>query len=282
MRMLEEGNLNRYVKLFVMVVLAGSIIDVQARSLDTKALRKVAERYALPMPPRDARLVLAHTEHWRCVGNGSSSRDPGIYSPAYLLEEKQDGSILILRGARREQLEARENGEPLWRPFSTNKFEPKLGGFVSVFCTMSTFVCAVQTAIMGDEPTAQAIWKRLSTTEEWKDESECEVGDPALLKDQKLLLATCIFNHLQESVIKEKTDWKDVHARMGALLKDFRKMNDELNKDFFEALTRTVNAPPPEPGSVEALLVSWSRNPNRYGRIDFGCGETYDGDAPAR
>src|SRR5450759_4153580 len=87
---------------------------VGANALDTNTLHEIASRHGLPMPPPQARLVLAHTESWQCLSNHSTSRDPGIYSPAYLLEEKPDGSIRILRGAEVVTLEVIKNGEPLW------------------------------------------------------------------------------------------------------------------------------------------------------------------------
>lgn len=121
-----------------------------AKPLDAKPLAEIAKRHQVPMPSNDARLVLAHTETWSCLGNQSTSRDPGIYSPAYLLKQDPDGSIQILRGAEQETLHARQNQEPLWRPFSAAEVTPQPGGHVSDFSRLSAFVCAVQTAERGD------------------------------------------------------------------------------------------------------------------------------------
>ena len=148
--------------LFVIATLACVAASAQGESLDAKALVEIAKRHHLPMPPPDARLVLAHTESWSVLGKTSTSRDPGVYSPAYLLKEDADGSIHILRGAEYETLRTRHDQEPLWRPFSTEKVVPKLGGHVSRFAYLSAFVCAVQTAALDDQDRAQAVWQRVS------------------------------------------------------------------------------------------------------------------------
>ena len=56
--------------------------NADARPLDSEPLIETARRHGLPMPPAEARLVLAPMESWSVLGNRSTSRDPGIYSPA--------------------------------------------------------------------------------------------------------------------------------------------------------------------------------------------------------
>src|SRR4051795_10607222 len=51
-------------------------------------LASIAKRYGIPMPPKEAKLVLAST--------GERVGDIVIYSPAFLLEERADGSVLVL------------------------------------------------------------------------------------------------------------------------------------------------------------------------------------------
>ena len=135
-----------------------------------KGLTEIAARHRVPMPPEEARLVLAHTESWRVLGNSSTSRDPGIYSPAFLLGENEDGSVIILRGAERQTLKKRHHAEPLWRPFSLETVEPKLGGHVVEFNRLSAFVCAVQSADRGDTATAEGIWQRFTAAKYWSDD----------------------------------------------------------------------------------------------------------------
>src|SRR5699024_5124369 len=52
---------------------------------DLKKLAGIATRHRIPMPPKDAPLVLTRIQVW--------SGSYGIYTPAFLLEEKRDGSI---------------------------------------------------------------------------------------------------------------------------------------------------------------------------------------------
>src|SRR5262245_33360926 len=65
---------------------------------DLDALVRMAMRHGMQMPPDGARLVLADTGWTTVLGNRSTSRDPAIYSPAFVLEEKPDGSGIVLRG----------------------------------------------------------------------------------------------------------------------------------------------------------------------------------------
>ena len=256
--------------------------DAESRSLNTGKLVKIAQRHALPMPPKEARLVLAHTETWSMLGNRSTSRDPGIYSPAYLLEVKPNGSVLVLRGTERETLEARHPREPLWRPFSTTQVEPKLGGHVADFARLSAFVCAVQTAALGQDETAERIWKRFSAAEWWSDgrfgdQVESQVTDPARL------LARCIFDHLRNGLRQHDADWKLIHKRMKALFEEFPKLNRGWRSTLFSDLATTVNAAPPRPGSIEALLLDWSRRPSHMRHLGiFHEGRQSDADSPAR
>jgi hypothetical protein len=93
------------------------------------------------------------------LGNESTNRDPAIYSPAFLLEEKANGNVLILRGTEQEWIEHPHDNEPRWRPFSDKVMKPVLGGYISEFNRISAFVCAVQLAARGDKATADRVKK---------------------------------------------------------------------------------------------------------------------------
>ena len=79
----------------ILALVSASTFTAAAGSFETQRLVEIAKRHSLPMPPPEARLVLAHTLRWGMLGNQSTSRDPGIYSPAYLLEDRPDGSIVV-------------------------------------------------------------------------------------------------------------------------------------------------------------------------------------------
>ena len=242
----------------------------------------IATRHGLPMPPATSRLVLAHTESWLCLGSHSTSRDPGVYSPAYLLEEKPDGSIRILRGAEEVTLVPIRGREPLWRPFSALVVVPEYGGYDVEFSRLSAFVCAVQTGAADKDDIAQDIWYRFALAEQWVDGRPHE-DVSAQLRDPNLLLARCIFDHLRNRLLQEKSDWKEIHDRMAALLKEFPELKADWRDDLFKDLTTTLNAGPPPKDSVEALLLDWSRRPNHL--CDWGLSRERrpdDPDAPAR
>src|SRR3954462_9716102 len=77
-------------------------------------LAQIAKRHGIPMPPKGAKLVLALNTSWR-----EDTLQP-VYTPAFLLRENADGSVVLLRGADEEQLHPKTSasGGPLYRPFS--------------------------------------------------------------------------------------------------------------------------------------------------------------------
>ncbi len=111
---------------YVLATLLACTLRVHADTLDTAPLVRIAARYNLPCPPKEARLVLAYAESTQMLGNQSTSRDPKIYSPAFLLEEETNGDIVVQRGVGRQILTAEPN-TPLWRPFSTNYIPAEIG-----------------------------------------------------------------------------------------------------------------------------------------------------------
>src|SRR6476646_9209821 len=92
-------------KASALALFAGVVQSVNAAQLAAPELVAIATRHGMPQPPGGAPLVLAHTGTWSVLGNQSTSRDPGIYSPAFLLEDKTN-SILVLRGTERQTLNA--------------------------------------------------------------------------------------------------------------------------------------------------------------------------------
>jgi hypothetical protein len=66
---------------------AGSSRGDDKIEADFSKLLTIAERYDLPQPPKEAALVLANTGWTSIIGNSSTSHDPGIYQPAFVLEK---------------------------------------------------------------------------------------------------------------------------------------------------------------------------------------------------
>ncbi len=194
-----------FVRLCVLIGAVGTLAGAEETKLESGRLVQIAKLHHLPLPPPEAKLVLlAHTGSWESVGSKSTSRQPAIYAPAFLLAEKPDGTIEVLRGAKREEIKVENRNEPTWRSFSTEVLKPKLGGHVSSFSELSTFVCAVQAAALGDESTAQALWVVFS--------------QKRTVKDQERLLEHCIFEHLRDQLLEDKVDYKAIRNKMGTLL----------------------------------------------------------------
>jgi hypothetical protein len=247
-----------------------------------KKLTDIAARHRVPMPAKDARLVLAHTESWSVVGNQTTSRDPGIYAPAFLLEERANGSIVVLRGMERKTLQGRRESEPLWRPFSDEPVKPKLGGHAVTLDNLSTFVCAVQLAARGDEANAERLWKRFSAAG-WWDDGEFGEDIAAQLKDPSLLLARCIFDHLHKQYLQDPANLRDSHARMKSLFDEFPKLKTPARQKLFESLAATIAAKPAAAGSTEALLLKWAQTPSSMRHLGiFHEGPQSAAEAPAR
>jgi hypothetical protein len=126
--------------------------------LDTQPLVRVAKRHGVPMPPKSARLILAGT-----------GQEPEVYSPAFLLEERADGDVVVLRGFRREVVSKNGRGDPLWRPFDTTPITPQFNRYRVDCHRVSTFICAVQLAVRRDDSKAQFLWKQVGTASQWSD-----------------------------------------------------------------------------------------------------------------
>lgn len=264
----------RLLQLLVTGWLLALRLCVYAEPLNTSVLTNIAARYNLPMPPKGARLVLAHTETWQVLGNHSTSRDPAVYSPAFLLEENTNGSIVVLRGAERETLDP-SRSEPLWRPFSTTFVKPRLGGYVVSINRLSAFVCAVQLAAQGEEAKAQQIWEAIENAEFLDDETYLERVKPA--KSPPLLLGGCLYEHLRKQILEQPVAWPEIRERMAALLDEFPALKNAERSGVLEGLTAAVQAKPPAPGSIEALVLDWSRRTGSHFPFD----NNTDADAPA-
>ena len=257
----------------VLIALIGLLTQFCAAGSDSfpaKELVRISGRHQMPMPPKEARLVLAHTETWQGLGE-SSRLYPAIYSPAFLVEEKPGGSIVILRGTEQQSLEKGWDDRTLWLPFSDAVVEPKPGGYVTDFPRLSAFVCAVQCAAHQDLVSAQAIWNRMNEAlKEIDDFSDGELNEPASieLQNPRLLLARCIFDHCQSRLLKEPSNWPEVYLKIKALFKEFPKLKEPERIAVFKGLGAAITAKPPVPGSTEALLIDWSRRPGA-GRVIF-------------
>ncbi|PYJ61339.1 MAG: hypothetical protein DME24_06615 [Verrucomicrobia bacterium] len=260
---IHYGTNRKGCELIAWIGLLAPLFAVGSDSFPAKELIRISSRHQMPMSPKEARLVLAHTGTWQGLGNFSSLY-PAIYSPASLLEEKPDGSIVILRGTEQQTVKKTWDERPLWLLFSDVVVEPKPGGYVTDFRRLSAFVCAVQCAAREDPGSAKAIWNRMSEAlKETDDFSDGEPNEPASieLQNPRLLLARCIFDHYSKQILKEPSDWPGIYGRMKSLFRDFRQLKTLERLAVRDGLAAAIKAKPSTPDSTEALLVEWSRDP---------------------
>jgi len=214
------------------------------------------------MPPKEARLVLAHTESWSLVGNRSTSRDPAIYAPAFLLEEQPD-SIVILRGLERKILKRSHRNEPLYRPFSLDPTELKLGGHLARFDYLFTFVCAISWPLAEMEPMHKPSGAGSQRPNGGTTLTLARTSQPRS-RIRGCFFARCISDHLRDR-LQDAANWQDSLRRMKALLDDFPDLKTDERTGLLEDLAATVNAKAATAGSTETLLLDWSR-----GRVKEG------------
>jgi hypothetical protein len=272
------------------LLIAGSQA-IAADRLDTKQLVEMANRYQVAMPPKEARLVFASLGGWVRVSDGLSLHP---YSPAFLLEERPDGSVVILRGLKREVVVHRDPEDPTpIKPFSAKDIDPQKDQFLADFNDRPALVTAVQLAARGEDTTAQLLWQQVATTKKWTSEyrrmrgmhTEDDVPDAKdEIANPPLILAECIFDDLESRLTQKDADWQTIDKRMQALVKEVPELSKGRRKTLFEDLGTTLKARPPAPGSIEARLLAWSRQPYDLPTFDLferGCKPDPQRDAPA-
>ena len=259
---------------------------IAANRLDTKRLVDMTNRYQVPMPSKDARVVLAYT------GYGTRVRDRidvSVYSPAFLLAKQQDGGVVVLRGFRREVIPKTEPDRPrLIRPFLAKEIDPEAAGYEPDFHCRSAFVCAVQLAARGDDANAQALWQQVASTTCWTSEylgpstRQADRKAPEELRNPALFFAERVFDHLESELRQKEANRQTVYKRMQSLLAEMPELSNGNRKTIFDDLAATLKARPPAPGSVEARLLEWSRR--YHERVLFDpfewCGAVPPADAP--
>ncbi len=235
---------------------------------DFSKLLAIAKKHHMPFPPPDARLVLVHAEQWTVLGNASNDLDPAYYVPGFLLKELPDGSIEAFVGVRKKVISPKN--EPIWRPFTTQVQKRKPGGFLSEFDT-SAVITAIQCAERGNTKQAEALWLAYARPKYWDDEKTIRRKKQASQTAEECLVGYLLSSYLQ-SLNQAHADWSQIHANCKSLIKDFpylKKYPWEMN--HFNMLTLSINAKPAAKGSVEDLLVTYSRQPRIRRDADWQC-----------
>jgi len=248
-----------------------------AQPLPTQELLQLAARYKMPTPPKDASLVFVHTGAKMGLGDDQSLY-PAVYSPGFLLEDKQD-RVIVMRGAETESLIRKDFREAIYLPFSTTPPQPAAGGYAAEFHRLSAFICGVQLAARGDENTAQQIWQNLKREGHFSDAEPLEDIENEL-KNPLLFFGRCMYQHLWNKTMDDPARWPEIYQCMRLLSRDFpvlfkdpspypKPSNVRLGapktqparKQVLDGLAAALKERPAPPNSTEALLVQWSRIP---------------------
>jgi hypothetical protein len=84
---------------------------------------------------------------------------------------------------------------------------------------------------------------------------------------------------------QKDANWQKAYERMKTLIEEAPELNKGNRKAIFDDLATTLKAKPPAPGSIEAKLLDWSRQPHERPTDDpfwLSCQPDPQTDAPAR
>jgi hypothetical protein len=227
-------------------------------------LAQIAKRHGIPMPPQGAKLVL--------VRSGTHYVNRQVwprYSPAFLLEEHDDGSVVVLCGAEKfprsggEDLFANKHEAPLWQEFASSvPLVPTTPCFIE-WSDADVLLCAIQLADRGDRERAEALLKQVAQSPSYQ--FPLPRDGSSNLPDLREFVRYCAFQRLRKSLRANPEQWPDKYRRLSALAEESLSLRRD-GADLLSDLLAAIDAPPPRPGSVEALLVDWSRSAESWRR----------------
>jgi hypothetical protein len=212
-------------------------------------LAQIAKRHGMPMPPKEAKLVLGYRY--------STLLGKPAYSPAFLLRSSSDGGCRLLVGDKETVLQSPTGGAPNWREFVLGDV-PDQESFAVHLHLPSAFVCAAQLEEIGQHEQAaqllQQVINRAQSTRKragWARPREVVI-EPL---DLRLTMAYCAYAHTVSELHKRRERWPEIRKQLQSLLEEFPKLRTPL----FEDLAATLDGREPSTDSIEALLLEWSR-----------------------
>lgn len=226
---------------------------------DWPGLVEIAKRHQMPFPPPTAPLALIHSQTWTVVGNKSHPHDPANYHPGWILEKQADGSLRVLMGMYEQLLKPREAREPLSREFTLKDTPVAIGGFVSQFDDVSTFLVAIQCAQRNDLTHADALWDRFSSGARISDGFEDVASDVGPAQPAQLL-AALLFSRCELMITDPSVAFSAISTDMDALLKEFPLLANEERKNLLAQVKATATAKPAAKDSVESSLIAWGNS----------------------
>jgi hypothetical protein len=216
-----------------------------------RELAQIARRHGIPMPPKDAKLVLALNPGWE---------DGGVlpvYTPAFLLRDPGDGTALLLRGWKEQRQDSQGLVPPglVCRPYSLDLEQAAAGRYRLECGLTSSLLCAIQLLEQGNEPDAEALYQRVR--QQAFLNSPLPPKESSTLPDLRALVRHLAYLQIEDQLQNGPRHWPEVRERLSRLLEesdDLRNAHGQLLED----LAATIAAPVPAPESVEALLLACS------------------------
>jgi hypothetical protein len=263
--------------------------DAPAKEIDFPELVKIAERYGLPFPPKDAPSVIANTGWTSVIGSSSTSHDPGIYRPAFLLDRLSQGRARVLMGWEEKVIESRADYLPATRPYSLVRPKPALRGYLLCCNNLSSFVTAIQLAQRGATADATKLWDQVKTAKFFDDENMVD-GEGELTAHPRELLAYCLYQHLYHSTLAGRANLQPLHDKLVMLRGEFPSLFSDdardhyrhLRTEFVRDLGLTIVPEERPKDSIEALLIEWGDRTGGLPHLGFFDEHNVERDWPAR
>lgn len=250
-------------KFLLSLALVLSSCAQQKHEIDFPALVTQAERYQLPKPPKNAKLILANTGSTTTTttANRSSDLDPSIYESGFFLKSNPGGTAQVMTGFHQSLSEPRRKHQPATLPFSATPTKAKPGRYVFRGHSQASFSTAIQCARLGDLKNAQAL-ADLYLNSEYNDGFHAQESSGHYKQEIPLLLARITYAFYYQNLRQKDADLKQALAMLEQLQKEFPALfsddpeayYEKSRSDFLKDLRLTVNSPPPKKDSIEDLL----------------------------
>ena len=288
-------SLNVWVKsLLLLIALLFNAAEADATEADPDFdnLIRIAKQYGLPMSPPGSQLALA-TRGWTTMiegKNSSSSRDPGIYQPAFIVKDKLENANAIAHfGWSSEKIRDRQEHRPATREFSLEKPRAKESGYVLSLSDPACFVTSIQIAERGETDKANQLYEQIAK-EKYIAFPEGREALPSPSPNPEKLLAHCIYQYLYETTLDTKADQHSILKKMILLKENYPWLFSKRQQDYYAfsrhqfllSLKASVDAQPAVPDSVEESLIKWSNTKSKYRHLGFFDSHTVECDSSAR
>ncbi|MEN9360325.1 MAG: hypothetical protein RL095_1860 [Verrucomicrobiota bacterium] len=221
----------------------------------------IVRRYDFAQLPAQARLVLVEQEE---AANGLESGTllDGL-CPAFLIAETRPGKGRVWRDGRIAELSWQE--VPAGKPADLRNSKM---GYLNLALAYRYGGAELAKQMATNQAGFQRHWR-----DGWKNdviESVIERWDEGIDRDKKAL-AIELLEILELKLKDEQVDWVKQLAQMSLWQGDFPELVTDAFDLRFAAVKAAATAKVPEPGSVEDLLLIWSRRSLPFNSRCVGC-----------